>query len=206
MSWTKSCLWTYSFIDYSCALLADRYTKFDGSRADKNKSRVKQVLNLSYICRLFGGFFYVNYGRIIGNSTFDDSTMFVDNKYRTEPRETSNKQNLILICHISFSRDNEYRKNTILKDETDIFANITASPIGQPGMLTNVYVKTFKIYNIVFFGKFTMHLTSHWSTISASDSVCDKDMTVATWGAVPAYPSGAHAFTPILVVFVLFDL
>jgi len=104
-------------------------------------------------------------GRIFGNSTFDDSTMFVDNKYRKEHRETSNKQNLILICHIPFTRDNKYRKTTILKDETDIIANITASLIGQAGILVNVYVETFKIQVMVFVGKVTMYLTSHRSTI-----------------------------------------
>lgn len=38
-------------------------------------------------------FFRSDCGRIFGNNTFYDSTMFVDNKYRKEHREISNKQN-----------------------------------------------------------------------------------------------------------------
>ena len=71
------------------------------------------------------------------------------------------KQNFILLCHVTFIRDNKYRKTTILKDETDIIANITASLNGQVVMLINVYVETFKINDIVFIGKVTMYFTPH---------------------------------------------
>ena len=87
-----------------------------------------------------------DFGRIFGNNTFYYSTMFVDNKYRKEYREISNK--------------------------------ITASLIGQAGMLVNVYVETFKIDVMVFVGKVTMNLMSQ--QFSVSDSVCDNDMTAAT--------------------------
>ena len=141
------------------AQLVDRYATLYG-RADKNESRVRKVLKLSYICRILCAFFRSDCGRIFGNSMFYE-IMFVDNRYRMEPRDTFKKRNLILLCHISFSHDNKYRNATVLKDETDIFANITASLIGQAVILVNVYVETFKIDVIIFIGKVTMYFTPH---------------------------------------------
>ena len=113
-------------------------------------------------------------GRIFGNNTFYDSTMFVDNKYRKEYREISNK--------------------------------ITASLIGQAGMLVNVYVETFKIDVMVFVGKVTMNLMSQ--QFSVSDSVCDNDMTAATLWSRHCLPflTGHTNSLWFLVGFVLFDL
>jgi len=53
-----------------------------------------------------------------------------------------------------------YRITAILKVETHIIANISASPKGRAGIFVIMSVKAFRTDVIVFVGYFIMHFTS----------------------------------------------
>ena len=55
-----------------------------------------------------------------------------------------------------------YRITAILKFETDIIANISASPIGWAGIFVMMSVEAFRTNFIVFIGDGIMCLTSDW--------------------------------------------
>jgi hypothetical protein len=77
---------------------------------------------------------------LLANWSFD--------QYQQTDSDTENHQSLW--CKTHYNITDKYRTIAILKVETGIIANISASPIGRAGIFVIMYVKAFKTDVIVF--------------------------------------------------------
>jgi hypothetical protein len=85
---------------------------------------------------------------------------FSFDQYQQTDSDTENHQSLW--CKTHYNITDKYRIIAILKVETDIIANISASPIGRAGIFVIMYVKAFKTDVIVFICDVIMCFTSDW--------------------------------------------
>jgi len=60
-----------------------------------------------------------------------------------------------------FQVSDTYRITSVMKVETDIIASTSVIPIGKVVILVVMYVRTYKIDDIIFIGNDIMHLPSH---------------------------------------------